>query len=65
MTTRSHFMEQGRSVFIKWDPQEKESIHRIATLKSGDFEVTCHHRVLDETTIRSQIKYKLAQEKDL
>ncbi len=58
-----YFSEQGRDVFVAWDPKGTENLHRITILRSGDFEVRCCHRFYDEGNIRAQIKHLIAEEK--
>ena len=57
-----YFSEQGRDVFVERDPKGTENLHRIAILRSGDFEVRCCHRFYDEGNIRAQIKHIITQQ---
>ena len=59
-----HLTVQDRSVFIKWKPQKKQSVHRISKLGDigGSFEVHCQHSSIDECIIRKQIEYIILEE---
>lgn len=57
----SYFTEENRSVFIIWKPLCDKCPHKIAILSSNDFEVTCCCPMIDESTIRKQIKYLIME----
>lgn len=53
-----YFKEQGRSIFVRWNPKGSNRLHHhVWTLSSGGFEVQCCHKIYDEDNIRAQIKH--------
>ena len=61
-TPMNHFIEQGHSVFVVWQPlYDCHNNHKIGILSSGDYEVTCQHETLDLATIRVQVKSIIAR----